>query len=128
MRTARFAAKFCLVLALVLAASCSRHEDGDLVVFPVLVQSPAPDSVLVTAAPSVPLQFDMTWFVSDVSQVQFYRVYGLDFSSGVPDLVLIDSTSVQTFSVIALIPEPILGVSSVSTGNVESAITFGTAP
>ena len=126
MRSVRFAAKVVLVLVLVLAASCSRHEDSDLVMFPVLVQSPAPDSVLVTASPTVPLQFDMIWFVSDISQVQFYRVYGFDPFTGTS--ALIDSTSAQTFSVIALFPDPILGVSSVSTGNVESTITFGTAP
>ena len=128
MRTFRLATKVGLVLVLVLSASCSRHKDGDLITFPNLVTSRAPDSLRVTTSNDI--IFTLEWFLSNTANVRVYRIY---FNlTGEP--VLFDSTAVGIMTkvvnpfVIIPIAGLVLGVSSVSTGNVESSITFGTAP
>ena len=130
MRSFRVATKVGLVVVLVLAASCSRHEDGDRIAFPALVQSSAPDSLRVTTSNDI--IFTLEWFLSNTAQVRVYRIYVVDILSGEP--VLFDSTAVGIMTkvvnpfIIIPIPGLVFGVSSVSTGNVESSITFGTAP
>ena len=104
-----------------LVAACSRHGDDDLVVIPALVQAPAPDSVVVTTISAT--DYDLTWFVSDPSDVLFYRVYGTDLF-GNPFFA--DSTA-QTSATAVGVLVPIFGVSSVSTDYVESSITIGVA-
>ncbi|MFQ5511888.1 MAG: hypothetical protein ACE5EO_08570 [Candidatus Krumholzibacteriia bacterium] len=126
MRSLRVVITIGLVSALALAAACSRHAEEDLLAFPALVQSPAPDSLRVTTSNDI--EYGLKWFMSDVSNVQFYRVYNLDPFTGAP--VFLDSTVVDTTTVNTLIPTPgiVFGISSVSTGSVESSIVFGAAP
>ncbi len=105
----------------VLLAACSRHGDDDLVAIPVLVLAPAPDSVVVTTISAT--EFDLTWFVSDPSNVLFYRVYGSDFFG---NLFFADSTAQNSATAVGVLV-PIFGVSSVSTDYVESSVTLGVA-
>ena len=110
-----------LVGAVLLVAACSRHSDNDLVAIPVLVLAPAPDSVVVTTINAT--DFGLTWFVSDPSNVLFYRVYGSDFFG---NLFFADSTAQNSATAVGVLV-PIFGVSSVSTDYVESSITLGVA-
>ena len=85
---------------------------------------PAPDSFTVST--SNPLVYGLSWTVSDPTSVAFYNLYVKDPFTGSD--TFIDSTVVDTFAVLILLPRPVFGVSSVSVGNVESALAYASAP
>lgn len=110
---------FFILLILCGLAACARHNE-----FPTmleLVTSPMPESLVVTSSDDINYLLD--WTISDATNLSFYLVYTKD-ASGFPSPL--DSTTVDSVWVNTLFPTPGIefGVSSVSIGNVESAINF----
>jgi hypothetical protein len=112
------------VCMLLLLAGCSQH--GDVPPMLPIVEAPAPSSFTVTTADSI--IYDLSWTNTEPSTVAFYQLYNLDLFTGFP--AFIDTTAATAAQIDVVIPVPglVFGVSSVSTSNVESRITFGSAP
>ena len=114
-----------VAIACILALSaCSKHTD-----FPSMlpiVAPPAPSNFTVTTSNDI--VYDLSWTINNPSAVAYYRLYAQDLFTGAP--VLADTTMTTAVQVDLQVPVPgvVFGVSSVSNGNVESAIVYGSAP
>lgn len=100
--------------------SCARHTD-----FPAaleLLTSPAPENFTVTSSDDV--NYDLSWTISDPTNVAYYLLYTLNTSGAFTE---IDSTTATAVQVNTFFPTPgiVFGVASVSTGNVSSPIVSG---
>jgi hypothetical protein len=117
----------CGAMVLVLAG-CPKHENFPTQV--TLVTAPAPDTFVITALgvnATGGFDYDLSWTVSDPTNVDRYRLYlvgaGLE-----PELV---DEPTGTFLPVSL---PFnaqglqFGISTVSTGSVESALKIATIP
>ena len=119
-----------LVLGL---GACKKHENLPTALE--LVEAPAPSDFVVTSLGvngSGTFDYDLTWTVSDATNVDHFRLYlvGAGFA---PELV--HETTPQETSDLALpvtLPSNAeglqFGLSTVSTGSVESSITIATIP
>ena len=85
---------------------------------------PAPGNFTVSTSDNV--TYDLSWTISDPTVIRFYRLYWT--VGGPPNLA--DTTQATSVQLITTVPTPgiVFGVSSVSVGHVESAITFASAP
>ena len=112
------------VVAALLLAACS----DDLPFPPTIarVVPSTPSNLMVTTPDD--MVFTLTWTVSDPATIQFYRLYTLDPIFGQP--VFADTTAMDSVQLATPIPTPgiVFGVSSVSTGNIESRIVYASAP
>jgi hypothetical protein len=118
----------------ILTLGCSKHEN-----FPAVfnVTAPPTPSSLVVTNPSGS-NYDLSWSISDATNVQTYRVYlispvGVDPTSGeliYDESLLIESptTSIMIDTVLPVLPGSDFGVSAVSLDNVEGAMTREPAP
>lgn len=114
--------------SLLLATGCPKHEQ-----FPTeleLVTSPTPTDFVITALPRSPgedYDYDLNWSISDATNVDYYRVY-LVGAGLAPELVMEwDTTSLPI--TLPFDAEGLqFGLSSVSTGFVESGMTVATIP
>lgn len=99
--------------------ACARHDD-----FPPspsqigFIESPRPDTLIVTLLDSANVDYRLDWTISDESAVDYYRVYMEILVLG----VVMDTTSARTYRPQPGLPYLSFGVSSVSLGNVESSI------
>jgi hypothetical protein len=132
MRDTRFILKSALMLAaiamLFVLGGCPKHEN-----FPTqlsLVEAPAPTDFVITSlglSSSGSYDYDLSWTVSDPTHVDHYRLYLLGVS---PTPELLDETPLNSLpiSLPANASGLQFGVSTVSTGFVESALTSATVP
>ncbi|HET6349506.1 MAG TPA: hypothetical protein VFH88_10535 [Candidatus Krumholzibacteria bacterium] len=133
MRTPQLISRCLLVLAcgalLLLVGGCPKHED-----FPTqlsLVTSPRPTDFSITARAGATggVDYDLSWSVSDDTHVDHYRLYLLDLAPR-PEL-LFETADASTILPINLPYDAQglrFGVSSVSTGAVESDMATATVP
>ena len=110
---------FAAVLLIVVVSACARHEDLPAPLS--LVTPPKPDLIVSTVDS---LTFNLTWSISDVSVVSYYRIYTM-----IPLLgTTVDETADETIMnatvgpLGVVVPGLEFGVSSVTFQNVESAI------
>ncbi len=124
----RRAAALCLLVLLVGALGCPEHAD-----FPAAVDlavPPTPGNFVITYAGANPqggYDYDLSWTISDATDVDRYRVYLLELGTA-PELV----AETTNTSLPATLPFQItglqMGVAAVSTGNVEGHYTSAEAP
>lgn len=119
--------------ALVLVGACKKHEN-----FPTalsLVEAPAPSDFTVTALgvnSSGTFDYDLTWTVSDATDVDRFRLY-LVGGGFLPELVH-ETTDQETSDLMIALTLPSnaaglqFGLSTVSTGSVESELVTATVP
>ena len=137
MRGTRIISRVVVVMAVlaVFAAlgGCKKHEN-----FPTqidLIEAPAPDSFVVVSNginSDGAFDYDLTWQISDNTNVDHYRLYvvGQGFA---PELVY-ETNANETSDMVLPITLPSngqglqFGLSTVSTGSVESAMTLATIP
>jgi hypothetical protein len=122
------AAAVCLLLLAVGLLGCPSNED-----FPTaldLVAPPTPNNFVITDSGPNPQgghDYDLSWTISDATDVDHYRVYLLELGTA-PELV----AETTNTSLPATLPFQItglqMGVSAVSTGNVEGHYTSAVAP
>ncbi len=119
--------------ALAILGGCPKHEN-----FPTqiaLIEAPAPDSFVVTSLginSDGAFDYDLTWTISDNTNVDRYRLYvvGQGFA---PELVH-ETNANETSDMVLPVTLPSngqglqFGLSTVSTGSVESAMTIATIP
>ena len=137
MRGTRIISRLVLVSAAlaVFAAlgGCKKHENFPTQV--VLIEAPAPDSFVVKSNgvnSDGALDYDLTWSISDNTNVDHYRLYvvGPGFA---PELVY-ETNANETSEMVLPITLPSngqglqFGLSTVSTGAIESAMTLATIP
>jgi hypothetical protein len=116
-----------LGLIVVLAAACSRHDDS---VPPPLGVATAPAPSNFTVATTDFVVWNLSWTISDATNIRFYHIYTQDPFTGLaaqPPVDTVMTTSVQ-INTIGALPGLVWGVASVSNDNVESTIIFDTAP
>ncbi len=113
-----------LVLLTGILSVCEKREDSQSVLD--VAAPPQPDNLVVTRVDNI--NYTLTWTVDDPDNVvKEYKVY-LITSFAPPDLLdSIEETSTGVNTVVE-IPGLIFGVSVVTIGNVESAITTEPAP
>lgn len=129
----RFAMVILTLTAAVLLAGCPKHEN-----FPTtleVVEAPAPSTFEIISNginTSGEYEYDLTWSISDGTNVDRYRLY-LVGGGMVPELV--HETDDQETAALALpVALPfnaeglLFGLSTVSTGFVESAVVVDTIP
>lgn len=121
--------RFAIVFMLLLGA-CSRHDN-----LPPMLVLPAgdpPTPVFFPVSTTDSITFDLDWTVSDPSNVSHFRVYTIIPLFGIPLQIIEDTTPGETSSMsktttpIPGVPvtDVTFGVSSVTTGNIESTIVF----
>ena len=111
-----------------LLAGCPKHEN-----FPTqlaLVEAPAPDTFVITAQgvnPSGGFDYDLSWTISDPTNVDHYRLY-LVGAGLVPELVEEPTGNFLPVSLPFNAQGLQFGLSTVSTGSVESTMKVSTIP
>jgi len=132
MRDTRFILKSALMLAaiamLFVLGGCPKHEN-----FPAqidLVEAPAPTNFVITSlglSSSGSYDYDLSWTVSDATNVDHFRLYLVGIS---PTPELLDETTQNSLpiSLPANAEGLRFGVSTVSTGFVESSLTTAIVP
>jgi hypothetical protein len=115
-----------------LLAGCPKHENLPTELD--LEEAAAPDSFIVTALPftSGTYDYDLSWRIRDASVVDRYRLY-LVGSGFLPELVYETTDNEESQLMISVsLPNNAqglqFGLSSVSTGSVESAMAVATVP
>lgn len=125
-------AAMCTTLVVVLAG-CPKHENSPTELD--LVEAAAPDSFRVTSNginTSGEYEYDLRWWVTDATNVKSYRLY-LVGASFAPELVH-TTTPDETSDLFLPVKLPSngqglqFGLSTVSTGNVESGMKVATIP
>jgi hypothetical protein len=118
------------VAALAILASvggCKKHEN-----FPTqldVVEAPAPTDFTITALPFTngTYDYDLTWSISDPTNVDRYRLY-LIGAGLVPELLAEPTGNAYSFSLPFNASGLQFGLSTVSTGSVESNMTVAIVP
>jgi hypothetical protein len=115
---------FVLLFAL---AGCPKHEN-----FPTqldLTVAPAPSDFVINALPfaSGTYDYDLTWTVSDPTNVDHYRLYLLGTGLA-PELVAEPTGNALPVSLPFNGEGLLFGLSTVSTGSVESSMVIDTIP
>ena len=124
----RRAAELCLLVLSTGLLGCPEHAD-----FPTqldLVVPPTPSNFVITynqPNPQGGYDYDLSWTISDATNVDRYRVYLLEVGTA-PELVAETTNTTLPATVPFLITGLQMGVAAVSTGNVEGHYTSAEVP
>lgn len=111
----------------VVLGGCPRHEN-----FPTqiaLIEAPAPSDFVITAQPFTngTYDYDLTWTISDPTHVDRYRLYLV--GTGLAPELLTETTGNSLPISLPFNAEGLqFGLSTVSTGSVESAMVYAVIP
>jgi len=128
MRSTRILIRGVALLTVLALAGCPKHEN-----FPTaldLVEAPAPSDFVITALGrnvDGDYDYDLSWSISDASNLDRFRLYLV--SPGVPSELVAEPTTTNLPISLPFDAEGLqFGLSTVSTGLVETAMTVKSIP